>query len=232
MRPGIILPLAMIATVAHSSAVEGAGRQAASEIIGAVERFVRAETAGLPGQVNIHPGPIDPRLNLPACPELETFLPVGTRLWGRVSVGVRCNAPMQWTLFVPVSVEVIANVVYAVKPLVQGQSVSPGDIAIRKTDLTRLPPGILTDPGEAVGKVLTASIASGQWLRRDLLRPPSVIQQGQIVRLLVEGRGFRVTSEGTALATAAAGQVVPVRAPSGQIVSGIARPDATVEVRP
>jgi flagella basal body P-ring formation protein FlgA len=232
MRSGIILPLTLAAALAHSSAVSSAGRQDASAIVAAVERFVRAETAGLPGQVNIHPGPIDPRLNLPACPEMETFLPPGTRLWGRASVGVRCNAPVQWTVFVPVSVEVIADVVYAVKPLVQGQSVGPDDIATRKADLTRLPPGILTDLGEAVGKVLAGSIASGQWLRRDLLRSPSVIQQGQVVRLLAEGRGFRVTSEGRALAAAAAGQVVPVRTASGQIVSGIARPDATVEVRP
>lgn len=232
MRSGIIPLLALVAAAAHSPAVFGAGRQDASGIIDAVERFVRAEMAGLPGQVVIHPGPIDPRLNLPACPALETFLPAGTRLWGRASVGVRCHAPVQWTLFVPVSVEVIANVVYAVKPLAQGQAVGPGDIATRPADLTRLPPGILTEPGEAVGKVLTGSLASGQWLRKDLLRSPSVIQQGQIVRLLAEGRGFRVTAEGTALAAAAAGQVVAVRTPSGQIVSGIARPDATVEVRP
>ncbi len=201
-------------------------------ILKVVENYVRGETAGFPGQVSISLGAVDPRLSLPACQALEPFVPAGGRLWGQASVGVRCNGQTPWTLYVPVSIKVIANVVHAARPLAQGQPVAAADIALQKADLAQLPAGILTDPAQAVGKTLVSSIASGQPLRQDMLRSPIVVLQGQTVKLLAKGRGFSVSSEGKAMAAAAEGQVVQVRIQSGRIISGIARPDAVVEVRP
>ena len=63
-----------------------------------------------------------------------------------------------------------------------------------------------------------------------ILRAPPVVQQGQSVRIVSKGKGFQVAAEGRALANAADGQVVQVRTASGQTISGIARPDGTVEV--
>lgn len=207
-------------------------RQDIRPILRVVENFVSSETAGFPGQVSVSLGAVDPRLSLPACQALEPFVPAGGRLWGQASVGVRCNGQTPWTLYVPVRVKVIANVVHAARPLAQGQPVGPADIALQKADLAQLPAGILTEPAQAVGKTLAGSIGSGQPLRMDMLRSPTVVLQGQTVKLLARGRGFSVSSEGKALAAAAEGQVVQVRTHSGQIISGIARPDAMVEVRP
>lgn len=198
----------------------------------AVENYVRSETAGFPGQVSVSFGAVDSRLNLPACQALEPFVPAGGRLWGQGSVGVRCNGQTPWTIYVAVSVKVMANVVHAVRPLAQGQAVGAADIALQKADLAQLPAGILTEPAQAVGKILVSSIAPGQPLRQDTLRSPPVILQGQTVKLLAQGRGFSVSSEGKALAAATEGQVVQVRIQSGQTISGIARSGALVEVRP
>ena len=209
-----------------------AERQTIPAILKAVENYVRGETAGFPGQVSISLGAVDPRLNLPACQALELFIPAGSRLWGQATIGVRCNSQTPWTVYVPVSIKVMANVVYAAKPLAQGQPVAASDLALQKADLAHLPAGILTEPAQAVGKTLVSSIASGQPLRRDMLRSPLVVLQGQSVKLLARGRGFNVSSEGKALAAAAAGQVAQVRTHSGQIINGIARPDGIVEVRP
>ena len=209
-----------------------AERQEIPPLLQAVENYVRGETAGFPGQVSISLGAIDARLNLPACQALELFLPAGGRLWGQATVGVRCNSQTPWTVYVPVSVKVMANVVHAAKPLAQGQPVAAADLVLQKTDLAQLPAGILTEPAQAVGKTLVSSIASGQPLRQDMLRSPPVVLQGQSVKLLAQGRGFNVSSEGKALAAAAAGQVVQVRTNSGQIINGIARHDGIVEVRP
>lgn len=215
-----------------SAPLFGAERQEIPPILEAVENYVRGETAGFPGQVIVSLGAVDPRLNLPACQALELFIPAGGRLWGQATVGVRCNNQTPWTVYVPVGVKVMANVVYAAKPLAQGQPVAASDLALQKADLAQLPAGILTEQSQAVGKTLATSIASGQPLRRDMLRSPLVVLQGQSVKLLARGRGFNVSSEGKALAAAAAGQVAQVRTHSGQIINGIARPDGIVEVRP
>jgi len=215
-----------------SALVLSAERQEIPAILKAVENYVRSETAGFPGQVSVSLGAVDPRVNVPACQALETFVPAGGRLWGQASVGVRCNGQTPWTIYVPVSVKVMTNVVHAARPLAQGQPVGPADIVLQKADLAQLPAGIFTEPAQAVGKTLITSIASGQPLRQDMLRSPLVVLQGQTVKLLAQGRGFKVSSEGRALAAAAEGQVVQVRTHSGQIISGIARSDAVVEIRP
>ncbi len=196
----------------------------------AAEKFARAQTAGIPGQVEVRVGAIEPVV-LPPCPRLEGFLPLNAKLWGNAMVGVRCVQGPNWTLYVPVTVTVQAPVVVAARPLPNGRVLTEADLGTQVMELTQLPPGVLTDVREAVGKTLTVGAAAGHPLRGDMLRAPLVIRQGQRVRLIAQGQGFRVTSEGKALGNAAAGETVQVRAPSGQVVTGVARADGAVDVQ-
>jgi flagella basal body P-ring formation protein FlgA len=82
-----------------------------------------------------------------------------------------------------------------------------------------------------VGKTTAAPLAAGQPVRSDLLRTRFAIQQGQAVKVVSSGPGFRVSAEGRALVNAAPGQVTQVRSAGGQTVTGIARDDGSVEVR-
>lgn len=214
------------------AATSGTERQEAPLIRKAVENYLRRETAGLPGKVSFTVGTVDAHLNLPACQALEPFVPPGGRLWGNTSVAVRCNGANPWIIYVPVEVRVTADVVHSARPLAQNQPIGEADITMQKADLTQLPAGILTDARHALGKTLTSNIGAGQPLRHDMLRPPTVIQQNQSVKLLVQGRGFSVSAEGRALTAAAEGQPVQVRVQSGQVVSGVARSGAIVEMRP
>lgn len=209
-----------------------AAKQEPGAIQKAVESFVRMQTAGMPGEVTFTVGAVDPRLRLPGCSTLEPFLPPGGRLWGNATVGVRCNGSSPWTVYVPVTVRIAADVVVSARPLAQNQVISRADIVLQKGDLAHLPPGTLTDPAQAVGKTMTNGIASAQPLRQDMLRSPLVVQQGQAVKLVAAGRGFTASSEGRALNNASEGQVVQVRIQSGQVIGGIGRHGAMVEVQP
>lgn len=226
LRPFFLILMAGYITLAYA-AIE---QQQPAIILKTVEQFVKSETAGLPGKVNIHVSPLDPRVSLPACPLLQPFMPSGSRLWGQTSVGVRCIGEESWTLYVQVNIRVTADVIHLTRPLAQGQIINASDITLQKADLSRLPNGILTEPSQATGKIMLTSLASGQPLRHDLLRSPPVILQGQTVKLQVDGQGFSVSSEGKALATAAEGQVIQVRIPSGQIISGIAHHGGIVRI--
>jgi flagella basal body P-ring formation protein FlgA len=193
--------------------------------------FVARETAGLPGRASFTVGALDPQLALPLCRSAEGFLPAGGRLWGNTSVGVRCTAPTAWTVFLPVEVRVWGAVVHAARALSPQQPLGEADLTVQQADLTQLPAGVVTDLASALGRTVVTMLQPGQPLRADLLRAPTVIQQGQPVKLLVQGRGFMVSGEGKALTAAADGQLVQVRVGSGFVVSGLARPGATVEVR-
>ena len=97
-------------------------------------------------------------------------------------------------------------------------------------DLSKLPSSVLMDPTQAIGKTLKSGLGAGQPLRSDQLAAQWAVQQGQTVRMISRGDGFSVSAEGKALTSAQEGQVVQVRAASGQTVSGIARAGGIVEV--
>lgn len=202
-----------------------------AQIHDSVEQLLHKQTAGLPGKVSFTLGEIDARLKLPACPAAEAFIPAGVRLWGNASVGVRCSGNKPWTIYVPVSIKVLTGVVVAARALTQGRAIELSDLAVQEADLGQLPGAVITDPAQAVGRIVTLSVAPGQPLRQDLLRSPPVIQQGQSVSLRVQGAGFKVSAEGKAVTNAAEGQVAQVRTSSGRSISGIARPGAIVEVQ-
>ena len=196
----------------------------------AVMSFLHSQSAGLPGDVEITTGDIDPRSNLPACAALEASLAAGNRPWGNTTVGVRCASPQSWTIYVRAMVKVVGNYVVSAKPLRQGQVLTAADLTIQRGDLTQLPPGIISEINEAVGRTLTGSLPFAGAVRQDMLRARPAVLQNQSVKLVSSGRGFSVSAEGRALNNAAEGQMVQVRSASGSVVSGIARPGAIVEV--
>jgi flagella basal body P-ring formation protein FlgA len=221
----------LIASLAAIACAHAAAPQAHAAIQRAIEDFLRVQTNGLPGEVSFAVGTIDPRLALTACGALEVFSPPGTRLWGTSSVGVRCTAPAPWTIYVGVTVRVRGAYVATARAISAGQPLAQADLAIMQGDLTHMPAGVVTDISQVLGKTSAAPVPAGQPLRTDLLRTPLAIQQGQTVKLVSGGPGFRVSAEGRALVNATDGQVAQVRTASGQTVSGIAREGGTVEVR-
>ncbi len=218
------------AALAHAQTTPAAGRQNVNALRTVVEQFLRTQTAGLPGTVTVKVGAIDARTALAACPAPEAFLQPGARAWGKTTVGVRCTAPSNWTLYVQAQVNVQADYVAAALPLAQGQPIEQSQLVLMKGDIAAMPNGIITDMAQAIGRTPTVSLVAGTPLRQDTLRSRPVVQQGQAVRLVTSGNGFSVSAEGKAIGNASDGQIVQVRTPSGSVVSGTARSGGMVEV--
>lgn len=194
------------------------------------EAYAKQQTANLPGQVTLTVGAIEP-VQFSACAKLQAFLPLGAKLWGNSTVGVRCAAGAEWSLYVPVTVRVQGPVVVAARALASGKLLAAEDLALQTVELTQLPGSVVSDANEALGKTLSVGLSAGHALRQDMLRAPLVIRQGQAVKLIAQGQGFKVSSEGKALSNAAVGQTVQVKAQNGQTVSGVARADGSVDVQ-
>ncbi len=226
---GITLYLLSATVHAQPSSAEFV-RQDQQVIRQKVEEFLLTQSMGSPGEVKVSAGKIDSRINLPQCASLEAFLPTGSRAWGKTTVGVRCAYPGAWTIYVQATVSIVADYLVAAHPLPQGRMIGPEDVFAVKGDLTTLPPGIFTNASQAIGRTVGISLTAGSVLRRDMLREQLAVQQGQTVRLLTSGHGFRISSEGYALANASDGQVVQARASNGQVVAGIARNGGQIEV--
>lgn len=192
--------------------------------------FLKTQTIGYPGKVSVNAGAIDPNLRLTQCPDAQVFLPAGSRAWGKTSVGVRCNAPSVWTIYVQATVNVSAQYLVAATPLAQGRVVTSQDLLFETGDLTQLPAGIFTEVDQAVGRSVNISMNAGTVIRQEMLKIPPVVQQGQTVSITSIGKGFRISAEGQAMTKANEGQLVQVKVASGQVVTGVARQGGLIEV--
>jgi flagella basal body P-ring formation protein FlgA len=229
MKPRLLLP-ALLAIALSASAAAQPGRQDIAAIKRTVEQFLQVQAGGLPGQVTVTVGAIDPRMSLAACPDPQAFFMPGARAWGKTTVGVRCATPATWTVYIQANVTVVGEYIAAAAPLVQGQPIDANQLTVLKGDLTMLPAGIATDPSQVIGRSASVSLPPGTPLRLDTLRSKPVVQSGQLVRLVSSGSGFSVSAEGRAMSTAGDGQVVQVKTGNGQQITGIAKTGGMVEV--
>lgn len=193
--------------------------------------FLHAQASGLPGDISIEVGQLDRANQLPPCASLQPFLPPGTRAWGQISVGVRCDSPVVWTVYLPARVSAVTDYLVAARPIRPGQIIGPEDLRLERGDLAAQPPGALTDMARAIGHHARFAVGAGNTLRAEMLRLPPAVQQGQTVKVIGSGAGFRVSNEGRALNRAGEGESVRVRLPNGQVVTGVARAEGVVEIR-
>lgn len=200
-----------------------AARQDPAPVRKAVEDYLRIQAQGLPGNANYTIGGIDANNHLAPCPTFEVGQAPGARPWGRTTVIVRCTQQGGWSVFVPVHIRVVTDIVISGRALTQGQVITDADLTRKSGDLSDFPSGVLTDARQAVGRSTVMPIPAGRPLRADMLKQAAMVQQGQSVKVISRGQGFEVANEGRALNNAAEGQVVQVRLATGQIVSGIAR---------
>ncbi|GGY19326.1 flagellar basal body P-ring formation protein FlgA [Massilia dura] len=224
------LALASLILLAGLPVAQAAAGMDPAVLRSTVDTFLQVQSAGLPGKVTVTVGTVDPRMKLAACPAPEAFLMPGSKAWGKTSVGVRCAAPAQWTVYIQANVSVLGNYIAAATPLSQGQPITDAQLATMQGDLTTLPASIATDKAQVVGRSSNVSISAGTPLRLDTLRSQTVVLNGQMVKLVALGAGFRIASDGKALGNASDGQVVLVRTQAGRSVSGIARAGGQVEV--
>ncbi|MDA8129717.1 MAG: flagellar basal body P-ring formation chaperone FlgA [Betaproteobacteria bacterium] len=220
--------LAALACLGLAGVAHAGDRQDPAAVQAQAERFLKIQSAGLPGRVTIEVQP--PRAALPACSALDAFQPAGSRGAGKTTVGVRCLAPGRWTVYLAAQVRVIGAYVVTREPLPANHVLTAADLASREGDLGNLPADVVTCAADLLGYRTASGVAAGAPLRTALLRPPLAVQQGQTARLVLNGPGFSVQSEGQALANASRGDRVRVKTASGEVVSGVAEDGQQVVV--
>jgi flagellar basal body P-ring formation protein FlgA len=223
-------PVLSSASAPAQTAAQPAGQQDGESIRRVALAYLQQQTVGLPGKIDISVATVFPR-GLAACTTLEPFLPAGGRVWGRTTVGVRCVGERPWTLYLQAKVSVHATYFLAGRQIAPGELLTAGDLVARDGDLTLLPQAVITDPAQAVGAVALMRVSAGLPLRRDMLKSADSVTIGQQVKVVAQGQGFAISSEGSAMNNASPGQPVRVKTANGQIIQGIVKDGATVEIQ-
>jgi len=223
-----LLNLALLLAAASAIA-----QQASAPVEAAARALIEEKTHGLPGEITIEISPLDTGNRLPPCPAPVAFLPnPATRAWGAFSVGVRCESPVAWTIYLQARVKVIDDYLVVARPLSSRQIIGPADLEHRRGDIAALPDDVLLDASQATGRPARQALAQGIPLQARMLHIPEAVRQGNKVTVFSQGKTFRVSSTGRALNSAAPGETVRVRLPNNQVVTGTATHDGTIEIPP
>lgn len=195
----------------------------ANDLPAQINQFFASRFQGSTNTVNVVVK--SPESQWPQCEAPQITLPGNTKMWGNVSLSVRCG---QQRRFIQTEVQVTGNYVTSARLINRGTTLTEKDIRLTKGRLDLLPlRPILTLPG-AKGAVLLRDLTPGQVITASMIRRAWVVKAGQSVQIIAQGEGFTINGEGKAMNNAAAGQAVRVRTANGQIVSGITNEDGII----
>jgi flagella basal body P-ring formation protein FlgA len=184
-----------------------------------------------PLRIEVSVGALDSRLKLAACGNVEAFLPVGSRLWGKTRVGLRCiDGVSRWNVSIPATVKVIGPAWVIKTPVASGSAISADDAVEAQVDWAQESDPVLTTPSAWIGQIATRQLTTGQTLRQGTVRAAQAFQAGEQVRVLAQGAGFQVTADAQALSAGVVGQMARIRMENGRIASGLVLDARTVKI--
>lgn len=208
--------------------------QAAEPLRQSAKAFLDRQLAAvLENDTEITIGNLDRRLRLTACEQTpEAFLPAGTKLQGKLTVGLRCAGPKPWTVYIPAQIKTYTNVIAAARTLSRNTKITAADIINVRQETSRLHTGYFIHKDNVVGKILKHSMNVGQIFTPNRLKAPLLVRRGDEVTIIASTGGLQVRVKGKALKNAAKGEQIPVRNnQSKRIVQAIAVKSGIVNVR-
>jgi flagella basal body P-ring formation protein FlgA len=228
-RRGVVGFLTAMAGALTLGAAAATAAWQTPESIRAAARELVLDTLGRREGLTVEAVAVDERLKLPACDAPLEARAQGALRSGQGTVAVSCAAPSPWRLFVPVRAVEQVPVLVAARSLRAGERLAADDVVLTSRASTTLPYDYVASVDAAVGSTLRRALPAGAVLVPAAIEAPRVIERGALVTLVSGAGPVQVTTEGVALAPAAAGQRVRVRSPSGRVVEGTA--GAAGEVR-
>lgn len=184
-----------------------------------------------PLRMEISVGALDSRLALARCATVEPYIPAGMRLWGKTRLGLRCiDGSARWNVFLPVQVKAFGQAWVVKGDIAPGTVLGENDAVLAEVDWAQETSSVLADTSLWVGQTAARQLTTGQTLRQGMVKPAQVFQAGAMVRVVAQGSGFSVTSDGQALSAGVIGAQAKVRIDNGRILSGVVLDMRTVRV--
>ena len=170
-----------------------------------------------PLRMEVTLGELDSRLKLATCAKVEPYIPVGTRLWGKTRLGLRCTEGVsKWNVFLPVTIKAYGMAWVVRGDVASGTVLSQSDAIEAEVDWAQEDSPIVAGMSQWVGQVATRALTTGQALRQ--------------VRVVAHGVGFQIASDGQALSAGVVGQSARVRMDNGRVMSGVVLDGRTVKL--
>ena len=223
-RRAVLLLLATwLAGTVAVVAQDAARTESPESIRAAAESYVKSQLPRDANVASVTAGTLDSRLRLVRCTDgLQAQLPTGAALQSRTMVGVACQGPVRWKVYVPVTVESRITVLVLKHPVPRDARLTIEDVTVESRKVTGLATAFLTDVSDLQARSVERPLPMGATLTMDMFKPDLVIRHGQEVTLVAAGGGIEVRAAGRALADAAGGTRLKVQNLSSlKVVEGV-----------
>ena len=142
----------------------------------------------------------------------QVMAPRNTKYLGKIPLAVQFNVDGQFQkkVWTSATIEMFVDVVVTAKPLRKHMTITEDVIESRQMDLAHLPANVITDPQAVLGKRTRSTISTKTVLRTDLIELPPLIKRGDIVMIVAESKGLRITALGKAKRKGRLGERIPV----------------------
>ena len=127
-----------------------------------------------------------------------------------LSIVFDVDGKYQKTVRANVKVAALGSVVITAKPIGRLKPISVEDLKVEVMDLVGLSKNVITDINEIVGKRARRNIQAGEFLRPDLIEMPPLVKRGDMVVIVAESKGLKVTAIGEVKSAGRLGERVKV----------------------
>jgi flagella basal body P-ring formation protein FlgA len=127
-----------------------------------------------------------------------------------LSIVFDVDGRFQKTIRATARIAALAPVVVAARPIGRLKPITSDDLKMEKMNLAELPAGTITEADDIIGKRARRNIDAGNILRPDLIEMPPLVKRGDMVVIVAESEGFKVTATGEAKSDGLRGEQVKV----------------------
>jgi flagella basal body P-ring formation protein FlgA len=131
---------------------------------------------------------------------------------GTFSVGVtfRVNESFEKKVWAKVRIDQLVDAVVTVRALGRYRPITADDIKVRQIDLSELPANAITNPDEVIGKRTKRAVYSNRVLSTDLVELPPLVRRGDLVTIIAQLEGLKITTLGQVKRKGRQGERIPV----------------------
>lgn len=163
-------------------------------------------------RLNISVANLDSRLRLADCTDaMDVSITSPAPYASQVTTKVTCRGSSAWAIYLPVRIDLYAEVAVASRNLARGDVVTQADIELRLMNTAQAGHGFSEDANRLLGMTLKRSLQAGDTVRLSHLEASKVVARGEKVVVEARGNGISVVAEGTALAAGVMGERIRVR---------------------
>lgn len=210
-----ILSIFLIFASTYLWAEEETAIQSLSAVQYKIESYMLNELVGqTEGKIKVAVGKLDSRLKLKACADehLEIFNPYESPLLHSSTMGVKCTEEINhWTLYVPVRVTHLKQVLLNKRALRRGEMLSEKDLYPAEMDAQKLKQGYYTNTKDLIGLVCKKDINPDTIITPHQIEAAKMVLKGQEVSIRAVAGTLKITMNGIALSDGIMGDIIKVK---------------------